>query len=90
MLIAFKRTIGTLTISMILDEDWDVIKKEMCDKWLVEYEFDRHQAWAALRKGQIIITGNDIYQVWDTVRQGEYADDLFQGRYIEVTREDLP
>lgn len=90
MYIAFQRTIGTVSLSMVMDEDWGCLKRAMCEKWLVEADFDRHNIWDRLGDEQIVTFGNEIYQVWNSQTQGEYADELFQGRHVEVTHEVLP
>lgn len=84
MIIALQRVIGTTSISMIVDEDWDVIKHKMCEKWSIEKPFNEHFGWDRLRNGAIITFCGALYQVWDCSRSGEYADELFQGRHIEI------
>jgi hypothetical protein len=92
MLIAFQRTVGTVSVCMIIDKDgdWDDLKKAMCDQWLVETPFNRHRVWERLRRTEIVILGNEIFQVWNTRTQGEASDELFQGHYTEVIMEDRP
>lgn len=92
MLIAFQRTTCAVGVSMITDEDgdWDALKQTMCDKWLVGDQFDRFGVWTLLRETKTVLLGNDVFRVWDTIRQGDYADDVFRDRYIEIAMEDRP
>lgn len=88
MIIAFQRVIGTTCMSMVMDEDWDVLKIMMCDKWQIEEPFDRHLVWDGFRDGDVVTYNGDMYQVWNSNQRGEYADELFQGRHIEIFDEE--
>lgn len=88
MIIAIQRAIGTSSMSMIVAEDWRRLKIRMCEQWLVEKPFDRHLVWDRLRDDQIVTYQGDMYQVYEPDHQGDWVDELFQGRHIEVLDEE--
>lgn len=90
MIIAFQRAVGTASISMIIDDDWPTLKLRMCEAWPVERHFDRHGVWQRLRNHQIVLLEGEFYQVWDCHAKGDYADELFQGRHVEVIIDEDP
>lgn len=89
MYIAFQRTIGTTSMSMIAHDDWGRLKIMVCEKWGadIEHVFDKHDAWTKLTSGTIITFAGNMYQVWNAYEE-EFVDELFQGRHIEIFDED--
>jgi hypothetical protein len=88
MIMAFRRTIGTATISMITAVDWRTLKIHMCDEWQIEEPFNTHRVWDQLRWKNIVTYDGDMFQVWNPYDQGDFAEELFQGRHIEVLDEE--
>lgn len=91
MIIAFQRVVGTASISMIIDDDWTTLKHAMCEQWHVGNAFDHYNIWERLREGQVVtFEKREVYQVWNCYTQGEYADELFQGRHVDIIMDEEP
>lgn len=78
MIIAFQRwTTSPHSVTMVMDDDWDVLKLEMCRAWDVEQEFDEHGVWRMLRQGHTVLIGGALYCLFDQERDEASGQKVF-------------